>query len=578
VAGRVSRRLRQPLLLAAAVAAFVGLGAVWLWRFRRGEPLDIDEAGYLGIAVDDFRGLSDGGLTGWWDAVMAPSVQAPLTTALTTPIYLVTGPSILPAFIVPLAFGGVLLVAAYALGREVGGRRVAWLTVALTAGAPVVIMFYRSYLFPITSAATTALMLWAISRSRNFESRRWSALAGGCVGLVALSRTLTLAFIPALVVVGVIAVAAGPARGRRVLNVLLAAAVAAAVAAPWYLHNGGAVWDYLTAFGYGSARSAYGNDQSLVSLDSWRVSAQYVVATAGLPLVLLWLLAAVLLVTFVVSRWRQAGVVRTTASSARSLLMPSVVWAAWGLAALTSSGNKGTGFITPLVPALAVLTAWAIVRCPRVPRRALMAVAVAVLVANTVASTDPRSALSEPHTVHLPWLGDSVVTNGAGSIQNYIRGGQVNPGTGQFTRRQGQAWQRSNRQLTRLLNELGPAFVVFGFRHRLVNVNTVQLEQRLADRDLIPLTMVDPIAVPNDEQAMVDYLTTGAAATSCLVLTARGAPFEIEPIVDPDLMARAARASGFVRRTTLELPDRRTVVVWRRPATCPVTNAAGAGA
>jgi hypothetical protein len=569
----VSPRLRHALLLAAAVTAFVALGAVWLWRFRRGEPLDIDEAGYLLIAVNDYRGLTDGGLAGWWDAVMAPSVQAPLTTALTTPVYVVTGPSILPAFIVPLAFGGVLLLAAFALGREVGDRRVGWLTLALTAGAPVVIMFYRSYLFPVPAAATTAMMLWAIARSRNFEDRRWSAAAGVCVGLVALSRTLTLAFIPALVVVGVVAVAVGPARGRRLVNLVLAAVVAAAVAAPWYLHNGRAVWDYLTSFGYGSARSAYGNDQSLVSLDSWRESARYVMATAGLPLVLLWLLAAVLLIAVAVTKGRQAGLARTVASSARSLLMPSLIWAGWGLAALTSSGNKGTGFITPLVPALAVLTAWVIVRCPRIPRRALMAAAVVVLVANTAASFDPRSSLAEPRSVHLPWLGNSVVTNGAGSIQNYIRGGQVNPGTGQFTRRQGRAWQRSGRQLTKLLNELGPAFVVFGFRHRLVNVNTIQLEQRLAGRDPIPLTMVDPIAVPNDREAIAEYLTTGDAATSCLLLTARGLAFEIEPVVDADLMALAARAAGFVRRTTLELPDRRTVVVWRRPAMCPVTDA-----
>ena len=566
----MSPRLRQVLLLSVAVAAFVGIGAVWVWRFRRGEPLDIDEAGYLGIAVNDYHGLVDGGLTGWWDAVMAPSVQAPLTTALTTPVYLVTGPGVLAAFIVPLAFGGVLLVAAYALGREVGDRRVAWLTLALTAGAPVVIMFYRSYLFPVPAAATTALMLWAIARSRNFEGRGWSAAAGACVGLVALSRTLTLAFIPALVVVGIIALAAGPARGRRLVNLLLAAAVAAAVAAPWYLKNGEAVWDYLTSFGYGSARSAYGTDQSLLSLDSWRESARYVVATAGLPLVLLWLLAAVLLVAVVVSRVRRTGPARTLATCARSLLMPSLIWSAWGLAALSSSGNKGTGFITPLVPALAVLTAWAIVRCPRVPRRALMATAVLVLVANTAAAFDPRSSLSEPRAVHLPWLGDSVVTNGAGSIQNYIRGGQVDPGTGQLTPEQGRAWQRANHRLTRLLNELGPAFVVFGFRHRLVNVNTVQLEQLLAGRDPIPLTMVDPVAVDNDEQVMTDYLTTGAAATSCLVLVARGVEFEIDPVVDPELMALAARRSGFVRLTTIELPDQRTVVVWRRPANCPV--------
>ena len=103
------------------MTAFVAIGAVWLWRFRRGQPLDIDEAGYLAIAVNDYRGLTDGGPGGLWDAVMGPSIQAPLMTALTAPVFLVTGPGVLPGLLVPLAFGGVLLVAAYALGREVGG-------------------------------------------------------------------------------------------------------------------------------------------------------------------------------------------------------------------------------------------------------------------------------------------------------------------------------------------------------------------------------------------------------------------------------------------------------------------------
>ena len=61
---RPGPRLTQALLLGAAVAAFVALGAVWLWRFRRGQPVDIDEAGYLAIAINDYRGLHDQGLGG----------------------------------------------------------------------------------------------------------------------------------------------------------------------------------------------------------------------------------------------------------------------------------------------------------------------------------------------------------------------------------------------------------------------------------------------------------------------------------------------------------------------------------
>jgi hypothetical protein len=92
------------------------------------------------------------------------------------------------------------------------------------------------------------------------------------------------------------------------------------------------------------------------------------------------------------------------------------------------------------------------------------------------------------------------------------------------------------------------------------------------------MTMVDPVTTPNEPEAMVAWLTTGGAGGSCLLLTARGIGFEIAPLVDAELMERAARTAGFARTTTLRLPDRRTVVVWRRLVTCPVTSDAGAGA
>jgi hypothetical protein len=569
-------RLVQALLLAAAVAAFVGLGAVWLWEYRRGQPVDIDEAGYLSLAVNDYRGLHDGGLGGLWDAYLSPSIQAPLMPALTAPVFLVTGPGVLPGLLVALAFGAVLLVAAYALGHEVGGPRLAWLTLALTAAVPVIIMFHRSYLFPIPSAACSALMLWAIARSRGFVRPGWSATAGAFIGLVALSRTLTLAFLPALVVVGLLLVAAGPARGRRLLNLTLAAAVSLVIAGPWYRRNGEAVWNYLTDYGYGAGRTAYGEDQSLLSLDSWRESAWYVTGTSGLPVVVLWVIAAAVLVWVCVRRWRRDGLRRTVLAGLRSPLLPSLVWAGWGLVVLTTSGNKGTGFTTSLIPATALLTAWAFLRLPRVPARVLVAATVGVLALNTAAAADPTTSLARPRLVRLPWLGDAVWVNGAGSIQNYVRAGQLHPTDGQLTSAQARAWHTAQARLAHQLHELGPAFTTFGFRHRLVNVNSVQLEQLLEGGPTLPVTMIDPVGVPNDVTAMTDYLTTGAAATVCLVLTSRGLSYELEPVVDADLMAQAARDAGFHRRATVDLPDHRTVVVWRRPSSCPVTEGAPA--
>jgi len=230
------------------------------------------------------------------------------------------------------------------------------------------------------------------------------------------------------------------------------------------------------------------------------------------------------------------------------------------------------------VPAFAVLTAWAVWRVPRPLARALAGMTVAALVLNTVVAFDPRPGWAQTRLVGLPWLGDQPLYSGGGVIQSYIHNGNPDLATGQLSESKGAAWHRAQLRLTAELNELGPAFAVFGFRHRLININTIGLEQLLAGREPLPLTMVDPVTVPNDQQAMADYLTTGAAATACVVLVARGRLYELEPVVDANLMAQAARDAGFLRSNTIELPDRRTVVVWRRPATCPVTAGAGADA
>jgi hypothetical protein len=573
----LSPRWRQALLLAAAIGAFLALSAVWLWRFRRGHPVDIDEAGYLSIAIGDYRGLVDGGPGGYWDAVMAPSVQAPLMTALTAPVFVVTGTGILSGLLVPLLLSGLMLLAAYGLGKEVGGPRVGWTALALTAGTPVVIGYSRSYNFAIASGAATAVMLWAIARSRTFDRIGWSVAAGAAIGLVALSRTLTLAFLPAVVVVGLIALAAGPRRGRRIGGLAVGALAALAVAGPWYHRNHELVLDYLTSYGYGRGRTAYGQDQSLFSLESWRATADYAVVNAALPMVLLWVVGLGVPVGALVVLCRREGLRSALVRATRSPLVPSLVWALWCLAALTSSGNKGSGFLAPLVPAFSLLAAWAIWRVPRPAARTLTGVALAVVALNTVVALDPRPGWVQEHRVQVPWLQSAPVYSGRGIIQGYVGYARPDLENGQMSDREARAWARSLDRLTTRVAGLGPgpAFTAFGFRHRLVNTNSVQLEQLLDGGPVLPMAGINPVEVPNDEQAMTDYLTTGIAGTACLLLTSRGLESEIEPIVDADLMVGAARRAGFARTTTVGLPDGRTVVVWRRPATCPVPVESG---
>jgi 4-amino-4-deoxy-L-arabinose transferase-like glycosyltransferase len=317
-------------MLVAAIGAFLAIGATWLWRIRRGQPVDIDEAGYLSIAIGDLRGWEQGGLAGWWDIVLAPSTQAPLMPATTTPVFLLAGTGVLPGLLVPLLLGGVMLLAAHGLGHEVGGRRIAWLTLAVTAAAPVVIMYSRSYNFAIASGAMAALVLWALARSRRFEHLGWSCATGVAIGLLALSRTFVIALLPALAVIALVALAAGPRRGRRLAGASLAALLAVVVAGPWYRKNGELVWDYLTSAGYGSARAEYGGEESALSLDSWRSTFQYATQWNGLPLCVLWAVGLGLVVAVGLLRWRRQGAGSAFLTALRSPVLPSIVWAGGG--------------------------------------------------------------------------------------------------------------------------------------------------------------------------------------------------------------------------------------------------------
>jgi hypothetical protein len=64
------------------------IGIRWIWRFRAGQPLDIDEAGYLSLSLQDCYALiSHGRLRGYLSTIEASSVQAPLTAALAALLY-----------------------------------------------------------------------------------------------------------------------------------------------------------------------------------------------------------------------------------------------------------------------------------------------------------------------------------------------------------------------------------------------------------------------------------------------------------------------------------------------------------
>ena len=119
----------------------------------------------------------------------------------------------------------------------------------------------------------------------------------------------------------------------------------------------------------------------------------------------------------------------------------------------------------------------------------------------------------------------------------------------------------------------------FGFRHQLLNVNSVQLEELAAGEPPFPLAQVAPVATTDTVGGLRRLAEQGRTRPSaCNLLTATGDAHEFPPPVTPAYMEEAARQAGFVVTTQWSLPDGRVVSLWRRPATCPGGPEADCGA
>ena len=109
----------------ALSVAFLSIGARWIWLYRYAQPFDIDEAGYLSIALLDYHALVSNGLPGWFSAVeKSGGPQAPLTTAVASLVFAIVGPDPFAGFTVVLLAATGVVVVTYHLGKAVASPHV----------------------------------------------------------------------------------------------------------------------------------------------------------------------------------------------------------------------------------------------------------------------------------------------------------------------------------------------------------------------------------------------------------------------------------------------------------------------
>lgn len=592
--GGVTRHLRfrervsrKDIAAAAIITSVVVANAVWVLTQRRGQPMDNDEAGYIDISLRDYLSLHRQGPVGWLHEIVVQPVQAPLAPALASLIHWVSGPRVLNAYLISLLSYGVLLACAYALVRKWSGTG-RLLTLTFVAGAPVILQYSRSFHFAEIASACLALVLLCQQRSLVFTRTLPAVGWGISLGLLVLARTMTIAFVPGLLLAALL-----PVLARRSVSGLVRVgaglATAVVVASTWYVYNAAGVYDYLWGDGYGPNASLFGAKRSVFSPSDWLsfgkdMNNAYFFAGMASFIVAGWLLTGGICVWRASTAlagpmtWRERLERVGVKCGEGNLVVLCGITSVCGVLALMSSGNQGSGFIAPLVLPLVVVAAWGYMHsfaCLRANGRRWFALAgaglfglfagaqVAVLAVSDVTSFLP----SDDRVVSTVARGSGLSAwNSESNIERFEIGGQVPTALNPLGPRTGRAWLTAWARIdSAIYDEAGrsgrPLSIMLTFRDRLLTIPQLQLPLLLRGR--FPPPLHDMLPTPNgDTIAYFLHLEKPLDPTISMVMTATGGPDQAGEPLPADLGPTYARALHFDQVFTYRLPDGRTVGLW----------------
>jgi hypothetical protein len=546
---------RHPVATAAALATVVAIGhAVWIWHVRRLGAFDADEVAYLTNAVR-YRNALAGPGPGELLHDLRTTSTGPLVPLLSA-VLLVVGPTDART---ALLVQPPLLVAAVAAITALAGRLVAPRTAVLAGCAfavlPTTVLAAEAYWYGLAVTAFALGALWALFASdRGAGGRVWAF--GVLLGAMALSRTMAIALVPALVAAG--AVLAGR-DVRRLTRIGLATALGAAMAAPWYVVNRRSVFGYLWDYGYGQRASAYGTGDLLPRLVLVPLGS---VLNAGVLLPVAALGGAAFAVAGHARRARAGAPHLATArwAAAHREWLALFAFVALGYAALASTANQGGWFDLPLIAVGVVLGADLLARAPRRyvrPVSVLAAAAGAIFLLSGWRVIPYGAVIPMPNSFEPP-LG----AHDARLLPEH-RAQQAEAAAD---------WARANARVAALLRRYGDhdtaSFTMAGNMQPL-NSGSVALAAQLAGWDpviWVPDTQAPPDRRARDLTPLAPDVERGTDGIERIVVVVHH-DGDVEP-ADRDLAGFLAQAHdlGWARVATVDLPAGSSLEVLRHRA------------
>jgi 4-amino-4-deoxy-L-arabinose transferase-like glycosyltransferase len=346
---------------------FIGLTCWWLTQDR---SVPIYDAGdHLATALLYHHMLQTGDLLGPLNHV---SQYPPLAHLVGAFAAFVGGVDVAPPIIGEnVVFVSLLTLGCYQTGKLLFGARAGLFAAIFVLGSPLLIAQFHVFMLDAPETALVAVSMWLLLASEDFTRTRMVGLAGVAVGCGLLVKVQFPFFLAGIVL---IALARGGWRRWRAL--LLFAAAALVVAAPWYIDHIPELGTIAKLAGSSSGAAPGNLPPTLSSANlTW-----YFWSTLNSQLFApLFLLAAGGAI------WTVVAVARREDPKALRLEFLVGGFVAW--LAITLTPHHDIRYDMPLMPYLAVVATGWIVHLPRIPRLATLAVLLGAVAANTLAVT-----------------------------------------------------------------------------------------------------------------------------------------------------------------------------------------------
>jgi Dolichyl-phosphate-mannose-protein mannosyltransferase len=403
---RSAVRVATPRWSAPAWGA-IGVTALFLaitcWWLTQDRSIPIFDAGlHLSLAIEVHRQLSSGHLV---KALTLTIPYPPFAYLIGSLGIALGGVGVAPLILAEnLVFVPLLALGCYHVGRLAFGPAAGLLAVVFALGSPLITAQFHVFMIDAPETAMVAVSVWLVIATEGFSRLRVCALAGLAVGLGMLTKEPFAIFLVGIV--GVTAIRGGRESWR---GLVVFAAVALAIALPWYIHE----HSQIQALGHEATDSAGAFSER--GLNQPQGIAPPRLSLANLEWYLWSFLNAQLFLPLSVFAavgwvWTVVGVARRRPVSPLTLELLVGAFLSWAL--LTETFVHDTRYSMPLLVYLAVFGAGWIVRLPRRGRIAATAALVLVALANTlgasfgvggrVAVTLPgasKTALERPGTV-----------------------------------------------------------------------------------------------------------------------------------------------------------------------------------